>query len=69
MKKAQKELRFGFGENWTEFENSGVGAAEIKDAEKTLRHWIGLKDLRGKTFLDIGERKRAFQPGGVGNGR
>lgn len=60
MEKNKEELRFEFGENWTEFENSGVGAREIKDAEKTLRHWIGLKDLSGKTFLDIGNGSGLF---------
>ena len=50
---SNSEIRFGFGKNWLEFEG-GVREKEISLAQKSLKDWLGLDDLSGKTFLDIG---------------
>lgn len=60
MGKNIKELRFGFGENWIDFENSGVSTKEIDDARRSLRLWTDEKDLTGKKFLDIGNGSGLF---------
>lgn len=45
--------RFGFGENWSAF--LGVLDDErIREAERSLSTFLGVNDLHGKTFLDIG---------------
>jgi 2-polyprenyl-3-methyl-5-hydroxy-6-metoxy-1,4-benzoquinol methylase len=45
--------RFGFGENWSAF--LGVLDDErIREAEQSLCAFLGVTDLQGKTFLDIG---------------
>lgn len=54
------EIRFGFGENWLEFEGGGVKEKEIVLAKKSLQDWLGLDDLQGKTFLDIGSGSGLF---------
>ncbi len=54
------EIRFGFGENWLEFEGGGVKEKEIVLAQKSLQDWLGLDDLQGKTFLDIGSGSGLF---------
>lgn len=45
--------RFGFGDNWSGF-LSVVDDERIREAEQSLRNFLGVDDLRGKTFLDIG---------------
>lgn len=45
--------RFRFGENWARF-LADVDDDRIMEAEASLKHMLGLQDLRGKTFLDIG---------------
>ena len=45
--------RFSFGKNWQRFLNS-LTEERIKEAEKSLTSFLGLENLKGKTFLDIG---------------
>src|ERR1700741_2246954 len=45
--------RFEFGKNWGLFLES-VNAERIARAENSLREMLEVRDLRGKTFLDIG---------------
>jgi len=47
------DQRFGFGENWTRFLRV-LSADRIQDAEASLRHMLGVTDLVGRTFLDVG---------------
>jgi len=51
--------RFGFGANWQQFLNN-LTDGKIREAEKSLTEWLGLKDLTGKTFLDIGSGSGLF---------
>ncbi len=45
--------RFAFGENWAAFLDV-LDDDRIDEAEKSLERFLGLEDLQGKTFLDIG---------------
>lgn len=51
--------RFGFGENWKEFLEN-LTEERIEEAEKSLREWLNIEDLSGKTFLDIGSGSGLF---------
>lgn len=45
--------RFGFGENWTRF-LALIDEVRISDAEASLRDMLGVENLFGRRFLDIG---------------
>lgn len=49
----KKEDRFPFGENWLNF-LSVLSDEHILEAEKALGSFLGMSDLKGKRFLDIG---------------
>ena len=45
--------RFRFGANWTRF-LAAMDESQISDAEASLRDMLGVADLQGQRFLDIG---------------
>jgi 2-polyprenyl-3-methyl-5-hydroxy-6-metoxy-1,4-benzoquinol methylase len=45
--------RFAFGKNWAHFLHH-LNDDRIAEAEKSLLNMLGVSDLQGKTFLDIG---------------
>ena len=45
--------RFEFGKNWSLF-LSGIDEDRIRVAVESLQQYLGVNDLRGKTFLDVG---------------
>ena len=45
--------RFRFGENWSRFLRV-LDAERISQAEQDLKTMLGVADLDGKSFLDIG---------------
>jgi 2-polyprenyl-3-methyl-5-hydroxy-6-metoxy-1,4-benzoquinol methylase len=47
------DLRFAFGENWADFLVT-VNKEKIENACKKLTELLGLENLSGKSFLDIG---------------
>lgn len=51
--------RFGFGKNWLNFFRI-VDEERISAAEKSLQQLLGLQDLTGKRFLDIGSGSGLF---------
>lgn len=51
--------RFAFGKNWSRF-LSHLNDERILEAEKSLQEKLGLKSLKGKTFLDIGSGSGLF---------
>lgn len=51
--------RFEFGINWTRFIQS-LDEDRILEAEKSLKQMLGLDDLSGKRFLDIGSGSGLF---------
>lgn len=51
--------RFEFGRNWSRF-LSVVGESHVKAAEQSLRSMLGVHDLRGRQFLDIGSGSGLF---------
>src|SRR5262249_48954148 len=53
------ELRFGFGENWSNFAQS-LPPARVAAAETSLREMLELEDLVGRSFLDIGSGSGLF---------
>lgn len=48
-----ERLRFAFGENWSRFA-TGLDAGRIQNAVESLRAMLGVQDLQGRSFLDIG---------------
>ena len=51
--------RFEFGKNWKEFLDN-LTDERIREAERSLCEWLGVKDLQGKRFLDIGSGSGLF---------
>jgi 2-polyprenyl-3-methyl-5-hydroxy-6-metoxy-1,4-benzoquinol methylase len=51
--------RFAFGANWTEFLKH-LSEERITIAEQSLRDMLGVADLKGRTFLDIGSGSGLF---------
>jgi 2-polyprenyl-6-hydroxyphenyl methylase/3-demethylubiquinone-9 3-methyltransferase len=51
--------RFGFGENWSRF-LSLLDDRRIAEAEASLREMLGVTDLAGKSFIDIGSGSGLF---------
>ena len=49
----RKGERFAFGANWTEFLKT-LDDDRIAEAERSLRKFLGVEDLQGKSLLDIG---------------
>ena len=53
MSEIKAGRRFGFGANWARF-LAVLDETRIIDAEKSLRDMLGVNDLYGRRFLDIG---------------
>ena len=51
--------RFAFGDNWARF-LTVLDDDRIQEAEKSLKTMLGVEDLQGKTFLDIGSGSGLF---------
>ncbi len=51
--------RFAFGKNWSRFLQH-FDESRVKEAEKSLQDKLGLLDLTGKSFLDIGSGSGLF---------
>ncbi|MGH8590178.1 MAG: class I SAM-dependent methyltransferase [Gammaproteobacteria bacterium] len=58
-KRGSRGDRFEFGVNWARF-LSAINEERIAQAEKSLRDMLGVSDLRGKCFLDIGSGSGLF---------
>lgn len=52
-------MKFGFGENWLKY-LSVVSEDNIVAAERSLCQMLGVANLQGKTFLDIGSGSGLF---------
>lgn len=55
----KKGERFEFGKNWSQF-LTVLDDERIQEAEKSLRLMLGVSDLKGKSFLDIGSGSGLF---------
>jgi SAM-dependent methyltransferase len=51
--------RFEFGKNWSDF-LAVVDEQRIGEAESSLREMLGVDDLTGRTFLDVGSGSGLF---------
>jgi 2-polyprenyl-3-methyl-5-hydroxy-6-metoxy-1,4-benzoquinol methylase len=51
--------RFEFGKNWSRF-LAVIDEQRIGDAESSLREMLGVDDLAGRTFLDVGSGSGLF---------
>jgi 2-polyprenyl-6-hydroxyphenyl methylase/3-demethylubiquinone-9 3-methyltransferase len=51
--------RFQFGKNWQRF-LSVLNEERIAEAEKSLKQMLGVEDLQGKSFLDVGSGSGLF---------
>ena len=51
--------RFAFGENWTRFARL-LDASRIAEAESSLASMLGVDDLGGRSFLDVGSGSGLF---------
>jgi 2-polyprenyl-6-hydroxyphenyl methylase/3-demethylubiquinone-9 3-methyltransferase len=45
---------YEFGQNWRRYIDADFDEARVSEAVRSLQGFLGLGDLRGKTFLDIG---------------
>jgi 2-polyprenyl-3-methyl-5-hydroxy-6-metoxy-1,4-benzoquinol methylase len=57
--KAPKEMRFAFGKNWSRF-LSLLDNERITEAERSLVGMLGMPNLKGISFLDIGSGSGLF---------
>jgi 2-polyprenyl-6-hydroxyphenyl methylase/3-demethylubiquinone-9 3-methyltransferase len=48
-----REIRFAFGKNWSEF-LTHFNSGRLGAAQRSLTEFLGMADLSGRTFLDIG---------------
>ncbi len=48
------DLRFGFGKNWDDYVRKHFSEETVNISRKHLLSFLQLKDLQGKSFLDIG---------------
>nr|MBP6104819.1 50S ribosomal protein L11 methyltransferase [Gammaproteobacteria bacterium] len=55
----EQQQRFAFGKNWSRFLKY-LTEDRILEAEKSLVDNLGLQDLKGKTFLDVGSGSGLF---------
>lgn len=51
---SENKITFSFGKNWHDFVNFYLNEDRIKEAEKSLSDFLGLKKLDSLSFLDIG---------------
>lgn len=51
--------RFAFGKNWANF-LTHLNEGRIQEAQKSLQEKLGVVDLKGKVFLDIGSGSGLF---------
>ncbi len=54
-----QELRFGFGKNWANFLQH-LDDSRIQEAIDSLKSYLGVESLAGKTFLDVGSGSGLF---------
>lgn len=47
-------MRYEFGENWSDFIASNFNENKVEHARSHMLNFIGIKDLKGLKFLDIG---------------
>jgi 2-polyprenyl-3-methyl-5-hydroxy-6-metoxy-1,4-benzoquinol methylase len=59
LKEANKDGRFEFGRNWGRFLRI-LNEDRILEAEKSLKEMLGIENLNGKNFLDIGSGSGLF---------
>ncbi|RMH79171.1 MAG: class I SAM-dependent methyltransferase [Calditrichaeota bacterium] len=63
MKTATEEInqgeRFSFGKNWSRF-LATLDNERIEKAEESLREMLGVEDLAGRTFIDVGSGSGLF---------
>src|SRR5690348_16213100 len=55
----RSEARFAFGKNWTRF-LAVLNEERIAEAEGSLTKMLGVGDLRGRSFLDVGSGSGLF---------
>jgi 2-polyprenyl-6-hydroxyphenyl methylase/3-demethylubiquinone-9 3-methyltransferase len=58
-KEISKKERFEFGKNWKNFLNT-LNSFRIEQAESSLKEMLGVDNLEGKTFLDVGSGSGLF---------
>ena len=59
LSKVDSRLRFGFGANWLKFAKL-IDEIRITEAENSLNFMLGIDDLKGKSFLDVGSGSGLF---------
>jgi len=55
----EQNPRFGFGKNWQAF-LSNIDEQRVERAKESLTSFLGITDLRGKTFVDVGSGSGLF---------
>ena len=59
VQEIESQARFGFGKNWSHFLRV-LNDERIEEAERSLRQMLGINDLAGKSFLDVGSGSGLF---------
>lgn len=59
LEEVSSGARFEFGANWERFLDR-LDEGRIRDAEASLRKYLEVDDLQGKTFLDVGSGSGLF---------
>ena len=59
MRSPEAEPRFGFGENWQRFSRV-ISDDRVDVAQQSLRGLLGVADLSGRRFLDVGSGSGLF---------
>jgi SAM-dependent methyltransferase len=54
MSEAPDKITFSFGENWKQFVASHLDAEREQIALNSVKEFLGVEDLKGLTFLDVG---------------
>lgn len=54
MDSTTEEMRYGFGQNWSEFVDKRLGEEIIEDSRRHMASMLRTDSLAGKTFMDIG---------------
>ena len=50
----EADLRFGFGRNWEDFLEKHFSEERVEISRRHLLDFLGMRDLKGQSFLDIG---------------
>lgn len=54
QKAMTEKITFSFGKNWQQYLKDSFNKKNVQLAKESIKNFLGVKNLKGKTFLDIG---------------